>query len=439
VKLKPIKFIGHKIGPFDHIELNWDKDSRYTLIVGENGVGKTTLVAALAVCLSFGDDNLFPASQFDRFAHDEESFAALEVEWEGKAGWLLRWTLKAQSQREQRGISELPTGLPDLDQAVSVEDYPAEWSFDLKPIIRSWRTVKEIEVLAAAYGVNRDIQQPKIQEHRELDQRLLKDILNPFAPIQSTEIFQWIANQYVYHALALSENKPDEAQAYLAAIQRVESLLNEGLEYPISFQLKRNPFRLEIEQNGTTLSIDQLSDGTRNFLSWSLDYLMRASRVNWANPIDSTLAPGLVLVDEIDLHLHPEWQRRVMSVISQLLPETYVIATTHSPFIIGATDEAQIFQIYRDQDGQLAVRATFDELYGYPADLVLEKTFVPSLYAPEIEQKLTRLSELAGKLASGNISPSEKQEHDDLLKQLAEKNSWLNSLLALSRTHEPSV
>jgi hypothetical protein len=71
--------------------------------------------------------------------------------------------------------------------------------------------------------------------------------------------------------------------------------------------------------------------------------------------------------------------------------------------------------------------------------LVLEKTFVPSLYAPEVERDLLRLSELAGKIAFGDASPTEKQEHDKLLKQLAEKNPWLNSLLALSQAKESSM
>jgi energy-coupling factor transporter ATP-binding protein EcfA2 len=440
MRLKPLKFIGHKIGPFEHIELNWNKESRYTLIVGENGMGKTTLVAAIAACLSFGDKNLFPHSHFERFAHSQESFAGIELDLGNETGWLLRWTLKEQTLLDRVvDRRELPKGLPNLGLYSTIMEHPGKWSPSLARIIQTWQSLENIGVLAAAYGVGRDIQQPKIRENRELDQNLLKDILNPFAPIQSGEIFQWIANQYIYHALAISENKPDEAQAYLAAIQRVEHLLSQGLEYPISFQVKRNPFRLEVQQNGAVLSVDQLSDGTRSFLSWPLDYLMRASRVNWANPTDSAVAPGLILVDEIDAHLHPEWQRRIMQVVSELLPETYIIATTHSPFVVGATDEAQIFQIYKGDDGQLTVRESFDELYGYPADLVLEKTFVPSLYAPEVERDLLRLSELAGKIAFGDASPTEKQEHDKLLKQLAEKNPWLNSLLALSQAKESSM
>ena len=99
MRWKPVRFIGHKIGPFDHVELNWEQDSRYTLIVAENGMGKTTLVTAMAACLSFGDDDLCPSLNFERFAHDDGSFAALELSLGQDTGWLLRWTLQAQARR----------------------------------------------------------------------------------------------------------------------------------------------------------------------------------------------------------------------------------------------------------------------------------------------------------------------------------------------------
>ncbi len=110
-----------------------------------------------------------------------------------------------------------------------------------------------------------------------------------------------------------------------------------------------------------------------------------------------------------------------MHNISHLLPETHVIATTHSPFVL-ASDDAQVFQIYRDESGKLDVKASYDELYGYPADLVLEKAFVPSLYPPEMEQKLQRLSDLASKKAAQTITANEQQEHDKLLQELAAVN-----------------
>lgn len=368
-------------------------------IVGENGMGKTTLVTAIAACLA-GTDQLFPSQLFDRLGQDETSYAYLELELNDERGAIVRWT-SPEAEKE-----------PDFSPYIlnKLQTHPTwlvpDWIFP-------WFTSQEIPALPAAYGVYRDIKEPEtISQYQKLESHPLADILNPFAPLPANEIFQWIANQHVNYALALAENEEAEANAYLQAIQRIEQLLSDVLEMQISFKVKRNPFRLEVAHDGIPLSIDQLSDGTRSFMSWPLDYLMRASRVNWAVPTDSVRVPGLILVDEIDAHLHPEWQRRVMSMVNQLLPETYIIATTHSPFVVAAADDAYVFRLYKDQSGNLQVKSSFDEFYGYPADLVLEKTFVPSLYPLEMEHKLQRLSDLAGKQASNTISESEKEEHD---------------------------
>lgn len=446
MKLKPLRFIGHKIGPFDHIELNWEKESRHTLIIAENGMGKTTLVTAIAACLSLGNKQHFPPEAFQRFAHNQESFAYFSFEYNGEVFWSFSCPL-SNNDKNTETIFEDFLHFADriTSEGIFVDENMARGDARRLParmihshnwlqLKDSWKPQQNVKVMFAAYGVQRDLRQPEIQEQIELDNNSLADILNPFASIPSTEVFQWVVNQHINYALALTDNKREEAEAYLKAIRRMEKLWQDLLEQPIKFQVKRNPFRLEVQQNGATLAVEQLSDGTRSFLSWSLDYLMRASRVNWEKPTDSVVAPGLVLVDEIDSHLHPEWQRRVMSVVSQLLPETYVIAPTHSPFVVGSVDDAQVFQIYRDDNGKLNVKARYDELYGYPADLVLQKAFVPSLYPPEMEQKLERLSDLANKVAAGTLSKKEKREHDSLLAELSRVNPWLNTLMALSQT-----
>lgn len=435
MRLKPVRFIAHKLGPFDHVELKWGGESRYTLIVAENGMGKTTLVTAMAACLSFDSETLFKnvGNQFERFVQDRDAFAYLELDYEGQVGWIFRWPSESSlmaDRNPQRVVNELIGS--HISVGVTHIGY-LSYSANLATLAHALTSAIKLKALAAAYGVSRDLANPHIEGFNEIGDKPLKDALNPFAPGASTEIFQWIANQHINRALAIAENKPAEAEAYQAAIQRVERLLSKGLAYPLSFRVERNPFRIEARQNGTALTIEQLSDGTRSFLSWTLDYLMRASRANWENPADSALAPGLILVDEIDAHLHPEWQRRIMAAVSQLLPETYIIATTHSPFVVGATDDAQVFQIYKDAAGQLQVKSSFDELYGYPADLVLEKAFVPSLYPPEIEQKRQHLADLARKVAAGTITSKEGKEHDRLMKDLAEVNAWLDSLLAVAQ------
>lgn len=435
MRLQPVRFVGYKLGPFDKIELTWERESRYTLLVGENGMGKTTLTTAMAGCLAAWNESLFPASLFHRLGRDESAFAYLELEIDGKRGAVLR-PATARSDTPpafyQAALKRIPNGAALMKGAKSSDE--ALVSAHFAELRSTWTVPRGVRALAAAYGVHRDISQPRVREYAEHDLEPLKDLLNPFAPLSSSEIFQWIVNQHVNHALALADKKQAEARAYLAAIQRVEALLGEVLGMPLTFQVKRNPFRFEVAQNGTPLTVDQLSDGTRSFAGWILDYLMHASRVNWANPADSVQAPGLVLVDEIDTHLHPEWQRRVMDMVHRLLPETYVIATTHSPFVLGATDDAQLFRIFRDGKGALQVRASYDEFYGYPADLILEREFVPSLYPPEMERRLQRLADLAARRVAGALTPDEHAEHDRLMEELARVSPWLSSLLALSHS-----
>ena len=81
------------------------------------------------------------------------------------------------------------------------------------------------------------------------------------------------------------------------------------------------------------LDIMQLSDGYKTLLSLVIDL---ASRMALANPelANPLLAPATVLIDEIDLHLHPDWQSRVIADLLNAFPHTQFILTTHSPYII---------------------------------------------------------------------------------------------------------
>ena len=447
MKLKPTHFIGHKLGPFEHIELTWsqNKDSRYTLIVGENGMGKTTLVTAMAACLSFGEEELFPPEHFERFITDEGSFSYLEVKWGNEYGWCFYWLPKS-GKRFMNGefddiythISTMiaPVKLPDLEFGVlnSSSGIETVYTSNFYSLFNLREKEVEISMLTAAYGVNRDIKHTKIREYQDedFDDLILVDFLNPFAPIQSPKIFQIVFNHLTSSAFAFLKGQEDEFKAYKTSVERIQEALKE-LGYPVSFEVNLNPLRLEVKHNGIALSIDQLSDGVRSFLSWSLDYLMRGSWLQWNNIKNSTIVPGLVIVDEIDSHLHPEWQRRIMPVLSKLLPQTYIIATTHSPFVLGSTDDAQIFKIEQDASGKLTAKS-FDDLHGYRADVVLKKAFVSSLYAPEFEEKLTRLDDLIRKVEVGEISNEEKQEHHALLVELSESSVWLANFLALKQT-----
>jgi predicted ATP-binding protein involved in virulence len=104
---------------------------------------------------------------------------------------------------------------------------------------------------------------------------------------------------------------------------------------------KKNP-ELVIDKDGVRLSIAQLSEGEKSTLLMIADL---ASRLGIANPKanDPLLGNGIVLIDEVDLHLHPAWQRDLIPALGKTFPGCQFIVTTHSPQVLGRVPKSNVF------------------------------------------------------------------------------------------------
>ena len=102
--------------------------------------------------------------------------------------------------------------------------------------------------------------------------------------------------------------------------------------------------------DGQLFSFDNLSDGYRNMLAIVADIAHRAGRLN-PQLMDkaATETPGIVLIDEVDLHLHPKWQRRVLNDLRTAFPKVQFIVTTHSPFIIQSLKPGEVLDLNSEQ------------------------------------------------------------------------------------------
>jgi predicted ATP-binding protein involved in virulence len=99
-----------------------------------------------------------------------------------------------------------------------------------------------------------------------------------------------------------------------------------------------NPPSLKVEFNDECgvkklMALEQLSDGYRNLMSIVLDFSRRLALAhpNWENPLDG---PGILLIDEVELHLHPRWQQTVIPSLRAAFPNTQIIVSTHSPAVL---------------------------------------------------------------------------------------------------------
>ena len=102
----------------------------------------------------------------------------------------------------------------------------------------------------------------------------------------------------------------------------------------------------------------------------------------------ATETPGVVLIDEIDLHLHPRWQRSIMADLRRVFPKIQFIATTHSPIIISAAKDAKIIQL--DADGSHEV----PQAYGMDVNWVVDVVQGAESQAPEVVTLVRQADEL---------------------------------------------
>jgi predicted ATP-binding protein involved in virulence len=98
--------------------------------------------------------------------------------------------------------------------------------------------------------------------------------------------------------------------------------------------------------NKERLLFSQLSDGYRNVIGMVADIAYRCIKLNphlKENAIKAT--PGVVLIDELDLHLHPNWQRRIVQDLKNAFPQIQFVATTHSPFIVQSVEQSELINL----------------------------------------------------------------------------------------------
>lgn len=102
---------------------------------------------------------------------------------------------------------------------------------------------------------------------------------------------------------------------------------------------------IKLEKEGL-VPFNSLSDGYRNMVGMVADIAHRAARLNPHHGVDAAVkTQGVVLIDEIDLHLHPKWQRRVVLDLKQAFPALQFIASTHSPFILQSLEPGEVIDL----------------------------------------------------------------------------------------------
>lgn len=366
---------------FEHLEI--DLHPRLTVFVGENGAGKTTILDGIATALSPVMTHLSSANQrLSGRGITDSDFRLEPIEVRARKP---RWKLADYAQVVAETTENLdwdywrPSGPGGAEPTEKLGT--SKLKNHLTLIYQSYQTENPLLTpVFAYYGTRRgDIELPdrlhESKENYDFPASALIGALNSRNDFK--EFLKWFDRE---EASELRANKGASNDDYtpstaLEALRTtVRSLL--GKAYGNPYFNEKHKFVVEPEGGGTPLLVTQLSQGYQSMLALGMDFARRLALANrhvdygnhesvvaateeltnlgWPLNADDSLpssapliAPAIMLIDEIDLHLHPSWQQRVLGDLMRAFPGTQFIVTTHSPQVL-TTAPSECIRILRD-------------------------------------------------------------------------------------------
>jgi hypothetical protein len=242
-----------------------------------------------------------------------------------------------------------------------------------------------------------------------------------------TDALEWL--QDLEFRAVKAREKDGESSESGRLLTNIRSFVNNTEFLPYGAKLGDiTPDAVEfIDGNGVTLAVEELSDGYRSVLGIAFELIRRLAEHYGADAIWSTSDPpkvqsaGVVLIDEIDAHLHPSWQRKIGYWFTDWFPNIQFIVTTHSPLICQAAERGSILRLPdpgTDDSPRLVQSLELERLlYGNVLDAYATPSFghVPTR-SDSGQAKLERLAELNHKSLREDLSDEELDEREHLLR-----------------------
>jgi ABC-type hemin transport system ATPase subunit len=356
----------------------------FNLIVGINGVGKTSVLHALGVCLSaiVKHANRLSA-QIGTFALEDLRIGsdALSVECGVRIG-ATEYRYLIHKPREASVPNEKKAGMP-REQVHLTPEKATFLGAAPAPVIGN---EAEGRPLAVLFSTNRAVPSERAPRTRVAAGGIAAASADAFAnrELRLVEFAEWMWAQE-----ALKLERP-EAGKVLAAFEDAVVRFLPGYSNLRVDSEKRQ--RLLIDHGITTVAVRQLSDGERGTLALVLDLTRRLAQANPQMADPAAEAEAVVLIDEIDLHLHPTWQRQIVRNLVAVFPRCQFIVTTHSPQVIGEVEHDRIQIIAAGQ----VYSPTHS--FGVDSSRVLEEVMDADPRTHKVKELLSQISREIGKL-----------------------------------------
>jgi len=326
-----------QIGPFGDLTLNFpekpagmEDKAEIHILTGENGTGKSTVLEAMAALIHAGK-KFYDISNKLRNYNDYN----IRVVLSNSGELVLFKGVENGKLHSFRKTNEVITDKFNIP----FEAFPHA-AFGLAFF---------------AYSGQRYFDQITISGPKEIDSHPFENALDFRQSVNPKNILQWVANNIAGSFIAQGRGDTQQAENLRRSVQKLEKAISEIIQKDIQFHLEYSPYDVTIKIDNEQLDFNQLPDGLKSIISWLSDLVMRMDRVKWENNTPVFDRNFILFLDEIEVHMHPTWQRKILPVVQKLFPNAQIFISTHSPFVVGSVDGAWIHKLVKPNgDSKLA-------------------------------------------------------------------------------------
>jgi energy-coupling factor transporter ATP-binding protein EcfA2 len=386
---------------------------RWVVLLGENGTGKSTILRMLAVALLGRDliHHVAPGVQWGAFVRQGVPKGRLIVSVQPTQWDRLKGHPKQHDYHAVFDIGSYKTGLhqdfePARGDADALDETLYSDKFDVGWFAcgyGAWRRVPHREPRGRSHGIS-------ASDSKAMRFATLLDETNVV-----TRVSDWIAD-LDYRQLKSGADSP-EAEHFALAIRTLESVFENA-----TFKEVNKDREVLFHQNGADVQLDRLSDGYRSVAAFVGDLVMRLIET-FPRRRDPLMAQGVVLIDELDAHLHPEWQGRIVEKVRELFPNLQFIVSSHSPFVAqDMRSEDKLIVLRRAETGVVHTEDPGD-VHGWRVDQILTSHLfgLPSTRNAGVDTVEKRKRALVEKQTSSDLAPAERAELNEVREWLENK------------------
>ncbi len=355
IELKNIKTFVNQI--FDFTKSN-EGSAPWMMLLGENGTGKSTVLKSLSLNLS---DSEYFLKMIDkglinpnRFIRHNCSLGIIKV-------WLTGMkTPRVLELRKNRYLFISPSG-------EKTEIRPNETSNLLTNT--NWKA----KTFLLGYGATRLLPRNSSSEQNVIESKYVKvdNLFNPFVPLGNAE--KWLKN--------LSPT----------LFRRVAIIFKDLLNMGEDENLEKGRNGITINLNGIKTPFHEMSDGYQSVIALTADVL-KLAMTEWKNPDE---ARGIVILDEVGAHLHPQWKMKIVGSLRKALPHMQFIVSSHQPLCLRGIGEGEVMILRRNQEKEIEVLDDLPNPKELRISQILTSVFgLSSTLDPELEKEYNRYYQL---------------------------------------------